>query len=296
MERLSNELEVATSRLTSLTDGERGVLEVVRIGTQAIPRLRTLLFQREPSGLFQSRCHVVEALAALNARTVLAEFLQADRNIPDPVERAGEEAVINAAARAVRDSMDEALFHRLLLLAGTRKLIGPIEVVGDTRRIEALSGLIAALGDDLAHPVAEEALRKFGGAAATALIEAASTRVEPEHESARRRRRAAMRLLNEIDPPPATTENLRLRWRRDPDIEIALLGCRMALKQGNTTECDKAVEQLIQMLGRADWRARREIKAILSHSAYSECVNDVLAQAARVCQGADRPSPKGAAR
>ncbi len=267
MERPPDELKMATCHLTSLIDGDRGVLEVVRIGQRAVPRLRTLLFQREPSGLFQPRCRVVEALAALHARAVLAEFLQADRHIPDPVERAGEEAVINAAARAVQDSMDDALFHRLLLLAETRKLVGPIEVIGQTRRIEGISCLIAALGDDLARPVAEEALRKFGAAAATALINAASIGIEPDDESARRRRRAAMRLLTEIDPPPATTETLRDLWRGEPDPETAALGCSMALKQGGTAECEKAVQQLIQMLGVADWRIGREINDLLSQSA-----------------------------
>ncbi len=267
MERPPDELELATCHLTSLSDGDRGVLEVMRIGQRAVPRLRTLLFQREPSGLFQPRCRVIEALAALHARAVLAEFLQADRHIADPVERAGEEAVINAAARAVRDSLDETLFQRLLLLAETRKLAGPIEVIGQTRRIEGVSCLIAALGDDLARPVAEEALRKFGAAAATALINATNMGVEADDTSARRRRRAAMRLLNEIDPPPATTENLRDRWRGEPDIEIAVLGCRMALRQGGTPECKKAVQQLIRMLGVADWRTGREIRNLLSQSA-----------------------------
>jgi hypothetical protein len=266
MERLPNELDVATSHLASLADGDRGILEIVRIGRPAVPRLRTMLFQREPSGLFQPRCRVVEALAALHARAVLVEFLHADRHIPDPVERAGEEAVINAAARAVQDSMDEVLFHRLLLLAQTQKLAGPIEAIGQTRRSEAVSCLIAALGDDLARAAAEEALRQFGAAAATALIKAGIG--DPvsvsDDESSRRRRRAAMRLLNEIDPPPATTENLRDQWRSDPDIEVALLGCRMALKQGGTTECENAVQQLIQMLGGVDWRTRREIEDLLS--------------------------------
>jgi hypothetical protein len=296
MERPPNELEAAISHLTSLTDGDRGVLEVVRIGKPAVPRLRTLLFQRDPSGLFQPRCRVVEALAALDAHAVLAEFLQADRNIPDPVERAGEEAVINAAARAVQDRMDEALFHRLLWLAETRKLVGPIEVIGQTRRIDALCCLIAALRDDLARPVAEEALRSFGADAATALIEFISVSGEPEYESGRRSRRAAMRLLSEIDPLPATPQDWRDQRRADRDIDIALLGCQMALKQGNTTEREKAVQQLIQMRGGADWRTRRAIAELLSNPADTACSDHLLVQAARVRQGTDRPLPGATAR
>lgn len=294
MERPMNELERATSHLTSLTDGDRGVLEIVRIGQRAVPRLRTLLFQREPSGLFQPRCRVVDALATLHAHAVLAEFLQADRHITDPVERAGEEAVINAAARAVQGNMDEALFHRLLLLAETRKLVGPIEVIGQTRRSEAVCCLIRALGDDVARTAAEEALRKFGAAAATALIDAAASAVASEDESARRRRRAAMRLLNEIDPPPATTEALRDRWRGNPDIEIAVLGCGMTLKQGDAAECEQAVHQLIQMLGAADWPTCREIKDLLSQSAGSASMHGLLEQLPPSVIGTGRPAQRGA--
>lgn len=296
MERPKNELERATSDLASLTDGDRGVLEIVRIGQPAVPRLRTLLFQREPSGLFQPRCRVVEALAALHARAVLVEFLQADRHIVDPVERAGEEAVINAAARAVQDSMDEALFHRLLLLAETRKLVGPIEAIGRTRRSEAVYCLVHALGDDVARTAAEAALRQLGAVAAPALIEAAGSGVASGDESARRSRRAAMRLLNEIDPPPATTEAVRDRWRGDPDIEIAVLGCAMALKQGGTAECEKVVRQLIQLLGVADWRTCRAIEDLLSPSADTGRMHDLLAQLPPSVTGTDRPARKGVSR
>lgn len=285
----ATELDTAAARLMSLNDGDRGVLEIIRIGQAATPRLRYLLFEREPSGLFQSRCRVVEALSALNARAVLLEFLYADRYIRDPVERAGEEAVINAVARALRRGVDEAVFQRLLLLAESRKLAGPIEVIGETRRLEALPCLVAALKDDLARPVAEAALQKFGTAATSTLLAAASVAVAEETESGRRARRAALKLLYATDPLPTTTPTTRDGWRDDPDPEIALLGCRMALTQGDQSERDITVLRLIGMLYGADWRTRGEIEDLLCGSAGSEVLRDALSQVALVDQEDQSP-------
>lgn len=139
----------ALERLMSLQDGDRGVLDAVACGVDAVAPLRTLLFRREPSGLYQPRCRVVGALAALGARDVLRAFVQTHREISDPVELAGEEAVLNAAVRALRGEQDEAFFWRLVTFAATRRLAGPIELLGGFRRPEALACLVAALADDV---------------------------------------------------------------------------------------------------------------------------------------------------
>jgi hypothetical protein len=55
----------AIERLKSLHDGDSAFSQVVSFGIEAVPALRTLLLQREPSGLYLVRCRVVEALAAL---------------------------------------------------------------------------------------------------------------------------------------------------------------------------------------------------------------------------------------
>jgi hypothetical protein len=274
-----NELEPALGHLMSLSDGDRGVLEIVHIGQRAVPELRRRLFQREPSGLFQPRCHVVDALSALHATNVLFEFLQTDRHIPDPVERAGEDAVINAAARALRDSTDDAVYQRMMFLAESRKLVGPVEVLGVMRRPETLPCLVAALEDDLARPAAEDALRNSGVEAMAALKRAARPEAGEETESARRRRRAALELLGEIDPLPETCPGLRRWWRGDPEPTIAMLGCRFSLAQGDDAEIAAAVEQLIGMLGDAKWSMRREIEDLLCHDRLAAVLQEYLAPA-----------------
>jgi hypothetical protein len=89
-------------RLRALREADRAVLDLSALGPVAIPALRHFLFRREPSGLYQPRCDAVAALAALRADEVLLDFLEAapEVEIADPVERTGEDAVINAAARA----------------------------------------------------------------------------------------------------------------------------------------------------------------------------------------------------
>lgn len=200
------------------------------------------------------------------------EFLGTDRDIPDAVERAGEDAVINAVARALRHSSDEAVFRRLLFLAETRRLVGPVEVIGAMRRREALPCLVAALEDDLARPAAEDALRNFGRGAVPALLEGARTATRhdgEESESSRRRRRSALRLLSEIGGPAGIDAGLRTNWRTDPDAEIALLGCRLAVGLGDAAEHRAAVQQLIQMLHRVPLTLRWEIAACLVEHASS---------------------------
>jgi len=264
-------LDRAVDRLMSLSEGDRGVLDVVAYGGQAVPRLRALLFQREPSGLFQSRCRIVEALALLGAYTVLTEFLMADRNIADPVERAGEDAVLNATARALHDVADEPVIRRLLLLAETRQLAGPIEVLGALRRIDALPCLIAALADGVARPAAEEAIRQFGRAAATALVAGATERTPQdgsESESSRRRRRATLALLMEISDPVRTSRQQRSEWINDDDPRIAVEGCGMALRSGDLVERQAAIRRLIDMLPTVPWYVQRDIEErLVEHAA-----------------------------
>ncbi|MCL2452335.1 MAG: hypothetical protein FWD08_01570, partial [Alphaproteobacteria bacterium] len=72
-------LQQAIEKLKSLYDGDRGLIEIAAYGQQAVPALRALLFERDPSGLFQARCRALHALVSLKAYDVVAEFLRAPR-------------------------------------------------------------------------------------------------------------------------------------------------------------------------------------------------------------------------
>lgn len=259
-------MEAAFIRLMSLRDGDRGVVDVVALGRSAIPALRALLFRREPSGLYQPRCHVVEALARLGAQDLLIEFLKQARPAKDPVEDAGEEAVLNAAARSLGPVEDQRMFPLMLSLAETRLLSGPITVLGMFQRDEALPCLIRALEDDVARPAAEDAIRKFGARARSALLEAASDSARTGHfetESSRRRRRAVLSLLlelgDEAQVPPVQASALV----GDEDHVIAVLGCRVVLEYGTDQERWAAVQRLIGLLPVVHWLTRRDIESCL---------------------------------
>jgi hypothetical protein len=120
----------AIDKLKLLHAGDLGVDEVAACGTRAIPALRQLLFERDPSGLYQVRRRAVEALAALGAYDVLMDFLRVPREADDPVERMGDEAVTNAAALALTKVREEHVFQLLLLVAKRRHLIGVIAALG----------------------------------------------------------------------------------------------------------------------------------------------------------------------
>ena len=104
-------IEHAVGRLRSLHDGDAGFFEVVALGPDVVPALRRLLFEPEPSGLYQVRGRAGEALAALGAFDVLADFLRSRQPIADPVERLGEEVVIGAAARAIARLREEWVYR-----------------------------------------------------------------------------------------------------------------------------------------------------------------------------------------
>lgn len=280
-----DELARALERLMSLAQGDRGLIEVVACGARAIPSLRAMLFRREPSGLYQPRCRVVEALARLGVNDVLLEFISIDREISDPVERAGEDAVLNAAARALRDVRDEFLFRRLLTLADTRRLAGAVEALGAFRRPETLPFLIAALEDDLARPEAENAIRQFGHEAMGALLEGArnfAPQGDSNSESVQRRRRAALSLLLEICDPVDIPPQQRVEWINDTDPAIALLGCRFVLASGDATAKAAVIRTLINTLPSAQWRLRHDI---------DDCLIEYCDDARPIVQALAPPAP-----
>jgi hypothetical protein len=196
-----HDVDQAIKKLRSFHDGDLGVIDVIACGTRTIPALRALLFEREPSGLFQTRCRAVDALAALDARDVLLEFLSAPHEAIDPVERLGDDAVVNAAARAVARYREEQVFQLLLTLARYRPLPGVIAALGKFDRPESIPCLIDALLEDECRPAAEAALDRLGPSARLALLQAATPpapSLESDSASNMRRRRSALGLLAKI--------------------------------------------------------------------------------------------------
>jgi len=195
------DLEAAIRKLRSLHDGDLGVVETVMCGMRAIPALRAVLFEREPSGLFETRCRAVQALSALRAREVLVEFLVNPHWAADPVERLGDDAVINAAARALAKWRDEDTFQVLLKLSKERLLPGVVAAIGSFRRAAVIPYLVAGLAEDECRPFAEAALGKFGARARGALTQIVNA-TEPcpgsESPSRMRQRQSALRLLVRI--------------------------------------------------------------------------------------------------
>ena len=174
----TEKVERAIAKLKSLQDGDTGVIDAIACGTQAVSALRQILFERERSGLYQTRCR------AVGASDVLIEFLEKDRVITDSVERVGEDAVINAAARALPNVHDPHVFALLLRLARHAHVTGVIRALGTSGRAEAIPALIAALEDDASRPTAETALRNFGRRTKGALLNAAIMQLPvPERES-----------------------------------------------------------------------------------------------------------------
>ncbi len=97
----SSRVRRAIKRLKSLREGDLAVLDVTACGPAAIPSLRAMLFEHDPSGLYETRRRAVSALAALRAYGVLLEFIGLHGDAADPVERLGDDAVVNAAAMAL---------------------------------------------------------------------------------------------------------------------------------------------------------------------------------------------------
>ena len=273
-------LHDAIKRLLSLHDGDRGLLEVVANGQEAISPLRFRLFKRGPSVIYEPRRRVASALRSLQAYDVLREFLALRREISDPIERTGEDAVINAVARELMCRPRETDFPLLLDVLRWRILPGVIESAGAFEKPEAIPCFIDALAEDDCRPVAESALLKLGRHAEPALIACAARRPRSGFESStsRRQRRSALQLLVEIGIAPE-----RWVWLRhlidEPDARFAAFACKLALVTPRITDKRKALERLHDLLGGSDWMVANSIALwLLEHFEEPTCIEDVLAR------------------
>jgi hypothetical protein len=272
----ADDVKQAMAKLKSLHDGDLGVLAVTACGSRAVPALQALLFERERSGLYQPRYRAIDALAAMRAYDVLFEFLRTQREALDPVERFGDEAVINAAAMALSGLREERVFQLLLKLAERRSQPGVTAALAKFRRTEAIPYLIRALDEDTSRRAAETALRRLGRPARRPLLEAATRRPpnsELESESDRRRRRAALRLLADIGVPKKDWRAVR-PLLNDADHKIAVLACKIFFVSAPIWERTKAVRRLIALLPEVEWMLAEEIEDCLA--AHFESARDIV--------------------
>jgi len=264
-ERAACDVNRAIEKLESLRDGEIGVVEAVACGRRAIPPLRDLLFARESSGIYQPRCWSVQALSILGAFDILFEFLNTPHEASDPVERAGDDAVINAAARNLSVVREERVFQLLLGLARRRYWPGVIAALAAFDREEAITYLVGALAEDDCRLLAEPALVSFGKAALPALLRSATRRpplASRESETSIRKRRSAVSLLIEIGVPPDLWPSLR-HLAADPEPRIAVLASELCLITASEAEWSDAVRLLIGLLEHADWRLESDVEDCL---------------------------------
>jgi hypothetical protein len=260
----SNSLAGALAALRSLHDGDRAVAEVAARGADTIPALRALLFEREPSGLFETRVRAVEALALVGAHDVLIEFLDSLHDADDPLERLGDDAIVNAAARALTGLGGPRIFHLLTSLAENRIRPGVIAALGAYRRVEAIPYLLAALAEDESRPSAEVALLGLGAAARDALAAAARRRpLDEDSESRLRQRRSALALLLQIGVEPRQWRRLR-EIMQDRDPKAQQLACRICLAFAPESERAEAVVRLKQLMKSASMPEWLDIRRSLA--------------------------------
>jgi len=256
------EIEALVQSLNSLHEGELGVDMLVACGIKPITPLQRFLLQGKPSGIFVPRQRAVRALAELGAKDVLLDYLTSEAHIVDPVAAHGEEAVKNTAARALGAWRTEDVFEALRHVLQRKRLVGAIEALGEFRRPEPVPELIETLEDDFCRTFAEDALRKAGELAHSALIDAART-PDPsgsyERPQSQRRRRCALRLL----------ECLQLcneDWCKvaallhDSDPEIAARAGAIALAVADRGNKALAVKRMIKVLPASDWLLQGEIE------------------------------------
>jgi hypothetical protein len=251
----------AVARLRHLHDGEAAMLAAVALGPIARAPLAALLNEREPSGIYQPRCLAARALGFLHADAELLDFLRHPRFPESAVELAGEEAAVNAAARALGRYRPEAALDLLIEIGCARPhLDGVIEALAGYARAEAIPALAAALAEDVSRGAAEAGLRAIG-APARPLLLAIAYDADPDTETHRRQRRAALMVLLAIGAPDGAGPALA-GLIDDKDVMIAAAACGVTLRFGSASLRDRAGARLARLERDADLPLAIEIATI----------------------------------
>jgi len=255
------DVEAAVERLRHLHDGEAAMLAAVAIGQTACAPLAALLREREPSGIFQPRCLAAQALGLLHADALLIDFLRHPRFPDSPIELAGEEAAVNAAARALGRHRPAAALDLLTEIGRARPhLDGVIEALAGYARAGTIPALVAALAEDASRAAAQRGLRAIGKPAQRPLL-AIARDGEPDTETHRRQRRAALDVLLDIGVPPHSGPALEALIR-DAGPSIAAVACGVALRFGPAALATEAGERLASLDRHAQFGLAIEIAGI----------------------------------
>jgi len=260
-----DEINRLIGELESLNTGKQAAERLVEYGPLAAAPLRRFLLEGIPRKIFQPRFWAVEALARLEAKDVLLEYLFQIREIPDPEDRFGEEAVESAAARFLSAWPNEGVYQSLLKLSELRMLLGLIDALGEFRRPEAIPYFERALEDDFYRSAAEEAFLKMGAEARGALASSAMTPLPSlvmETPSSLHRRRSAVRLLYKIGTPPEYWQVLR-ELIHDPDEELFVSASKLGTKIASEEDRATIARRVMKLLSSVPWYLQEDIEEVL---------------------------------
>lgn len=261
--------EAVVARLRRLHDGEEALHDVAMLGDAARGPLQALLTEREPSGIYQPRILAARALGTIHAEDILLAFLKAPRFPDDPVERAGEEAVVNGAAEVLAARRYAPAFPVLKeIVAGRPHLIGSVHALASYDRAEAIPELIAALGDDGSRHAAHAGLVRIGPPALAPLMECIQ-RLSRERNAAfetnRRHRHGALLVLADMGLPDGSWP-LLAQLMNDPDRRICAAACGVMLRHGPPDRKREAGSLLSALWRGGDLRLRIEIEMLMRGS------------------------------
>lgn len=251
--------------LDSLNTGKEAAGRLVEYGPAAVEPLRRFLLEGAPRKLFHPRLWAVEALACLNAKDALIEYLLQQKNVADPQDRFGEEAVESAAARFLAAWPQEDVYRSLLRLSETKMLVGLIEALAEFRRPESIPFFERALEDDFYRSAAEKAFVKMGAMACGSLAKSAVAPrpgVLMETPSSLQRRRCALRILGKIGLVTQYWPTLR-QLLHEPDAELLVTASRIGVEIGSQEDRAIIARRILGLLSSVPWDLREDVENVL---------------------------------
>jgi len=242
-------------------------VEAMRNKKATIKSLRERLLNGAPDSVYQTRQQIVFALAKLEARTVLMEYLRKPLKIADPVVRAAEEAVQSSAARELARWKNKKTFDFLLEFAKKCHRTGTLEALAEFERIETTPIFIATLEDDFYRPAAEKGLRKLGSTAKSDLIRSLLIPVKQrgfEPPWSVRRRQSILSILLDANFIHDDWKAVRALIK-DSHPEIIAGISVLAASFAPAKDRSRAAQRIIAVYAKAagDWRTVRDLEECL---------------------------------